>query len=337
MNHIHISDQHVQSGPNSDVKPPRLLDQVALCARERCVSQPTTDALVSWIRGFILFHGARHPRELSRAAVLRFLEHAVRTEKEPLAALEASRSALELLYQHVLGMEIGDLPRPKPPRLLDQMSQVLRVRHYSLRTEACYLHWGKHLILFHGKRHPRNMGLPEVGCFLQHAAATQKDALRQVEAARSGLDFWYGEVLHFRLRELPWPKPPRLLDQVRQVMRVRHYALRRIRKVTFMDSLVSFSAIKPHTRGRESISTRLPPLFPPASPKLASLSLDPTTCRNPRRGAESGKCPSRFLYSGPRSWNRRRMPPRRVALSLPQRPRPRTPRRCRPFFPFPCP
>jgi hypothetical protein len=38
------------------------------------------------------------------------------------------------------------------------MSQVLRVRHYSPRTEACYLHWVRQFILFHGKRHPRELG-----------------------------------------------------------------------------------------------------------------------------------------------------------------------------------
>ena len=112
-------------------QPPRLLDQVAEAARKRGASEPTTEQLASWVRAFVLFHGKRHPRELGLPAVSRFLEQVVRTEKQPRAALEAARAALDLLYKHVLGMELGELPRPPPPRLLDQMSQVLRVRHYS--------------------------------------------------------------------------------------------------------------------------------------------------------------------------------------------------------------
>ena len=65
-----------------------------------------------------LFHEKRHPRELSLAAVTRFLEHVVRTEKQPLPALELARSAIELLYGTVLGIDLGELPRPRPPRLL---------------------------------------------------------------------------------------------------------------------------------------------------------------------------------------------------------------------------
>jgi hypothetical protein len=107
-------------------QPRRLLDQVADTARQRGASEPTTDQLVSWVRAYVLFHGKRHPRELGLPAVSRFLEHVVRAEKRPLAALEAARAALELLYHHVLCLELGELPRPQPPRLLDQMSQVLR-------------------------------------------------------------------------------------------------------------------------------------------------------------------------------------------------------------------
>jgi hypothetical protein len=139
---------------------------------------------VSWLRAFILFHGKRHPRELGLPDASRFLEHVVRTAKQPLPALETARSALELLYGTVLGIDLGELPRPRPLRLLDQMSQVLRVRHYSPRTEACYLHWVRQFILFHGKRHPRELGAAEVEQFLTHLAvkghvstSTQNQAL----------------------------------------------------------------------------------------------------------------------------------------------------------------
>jgi hypothetical protein len=160
----------MSSPPVVAVQPPRLLDQVAQAARQRGASQPTTAQLVSFVRAFVLFHSKCHPRELGLPAVTRFLEHIVRTEKQPLPALETARSALELLYGPVLGIDLGELPRPQPPRLLDQMSQVLRVRHYSPRTEACYCHWVKQFILFHGKRHPRELCAAEVEQFLTHLA-----------------------------------------------------------------------------------------------------------------------------------------------------------------------
>jgi hypothetical protein len=142
----------------AEPRPPRLLEQVAEAGRRQGASEPTIRQLLSWVRAFVLCNDKRHPRELGKAAIHRFLEHVAQSEKEPLVALESAASALELLYGSVLGMPLGDLPRPRPPRLLDQMSQVLRVRHYSRRTEACYVHWARQFILYHGKRHPRDMG-----------------------------------------------------------------------------------------------------------------------------------------------------------------------------------
>ena len=71
----------------------------------------------------------------------------------------------------------------QPPKLLEQVRTALRTRHYSIRTEATYLSWIKRFILFHGKRHPCDMGAPEVHHFLSHlavegqvAASTQSQA-----------------------------------------------------------------------------------------------------------------------------------------------------------------
>ena len=180
-------------------QPPRLLDQVAQAARQRGASEPTTAQLVAWVRAYVLFHDKRHPRELGRAAVSRFLEHVVRTEKEPLPALESARSALELLYGTVLGIDLGELPRPRPPRLLDQMSQVLRVRHFSPRTEACYLHWARQFILFHGKRHPRELGAAEVEQFLTHLAVHGRVSASTQNQALNALVFLYQQVLEIDL------------------------------------------------------------------------------------------------------------------------------------------
>ncbi|MCL6504315.1 MAG: phage integrase N-terminal SAM-like domain-containing protein, partial [Pirellulales bacterium] len=47
---------------------------------------------------------------------------------------------------------------PRPARLLDRVRQACRVRHFSIRTEECYVQWIRRFILFHHKRHPREMG-----------------------------------------------------------------------------------------------------------------------------------------------------------------------------------
>jgi site-specific recombinase XerD len=82
-----------------------------------------------------------------------------------------------------------------PPRLLDAVRDVIRLKHYSLRTEETYVHWIKRFIYFHGKRHQRELGAADVTAFLNDlvrrrdvAAATQNQAL-------SALRFLYREVL----------------------------------------------------------------------------------------------------------------------------------------------
>jgi hypothetical protein len=59
----------------------------------------------------------------------------------------------------------GFLPNPKL-KFLDQVSEVMRFKHYSFRTETTYREWIRRFILFHGKRHPREMGVVEVKRFL---------------------------------------------------------------------------------------------------------------------------------------------------------------------------
>jgi hypothetical protein len=75
--------------------------------------------------------------------------------------------------------------RGRPPRLLDQLHQALRLRHRSTRTEEAYVDWVKRFILFHGKRHPRELGSEEITEFLNHLA-TQRQVTpsTQNQAAR---------------------------------------------------------------------------------------------------------------------------------------------------------
>jgi integron integrase len=99
------------------------------------------------------------------------------------------------------------LNQTHPPKLLDQVSARLRVKHYSLRTEKSYLDWIKRYILHHGKRHPLEMGAVEVEDFLTHLAVARNVSASTQNQAKSALLFLYKEVLGV---DLPW------LDNVTQ-------------------------------------------------------------------------------------------------------------------------
>jgi integron integrase len=90
---------------------------------------------------------------------------------------------------------------PKPPRLLDQVRDAVRRKHYSYRTEQTYLHWIKRYIWFHDRRHPVEMGAAEVTAFLTHLAREREVAAATQNQALSALLFLYGEVLEVKL---PW-------------------------------------------------------------------------------------------------------------------------------------
>jgi integrase len=81
------------------------------------------------------------------------------------------------------------------PKLLEQVRDLIRLKHYSLRTEAAYLHWIKEYITFHKKRHPAEMGNPEVSQFLTHLAVNRKVAASTQNQALSALLFLYSQVL----------------------------------------------------------------------------------------------------------------------------------------------
>ncbi len=168
MSRVPTPDPSALARPITKQSP--LLERLRLAAQDRGDAGLTADYLVRWARAFILFHNKRHPSELGLAEATHFLEHVVKTAAEPLLALAQARSALMLLYESVLGINLGELPQPRPPRLLDQLRLVLRVRHYSPRTEDCYVQWAKRFIFFHHKRHPRAMGAAEVEQFLTHLA-----------------------------------------------------------------------------------------------------------------------------------------------------------------------
>ena len=90
---------------------------------------------------------------------------------------------------------------PSKPRLLDRVRVAIRERHYSRRTEDAYVAWTRRYVLFHGKRHPADMGAPEITAFLSSLAVDGRVAASAQNQALSALLFLYRDVLAL---ELPW-------------------------------------------------------------------------------------------------------------------------------------
>jgi integron integrase len=108
-------------------------------------------------------------------------------------------------------------PGSQKPKLLDQVRYAIRSKHYSFRTEEVYIQWIKRFILFHNKRHPKDMGAEEVGQFLSDLAVTHHVAASTQNQALSAILFLYQRVLR---REIGWlnevvrAKKPRKLPVV---------------------------------------------------------------------------------------------------------------------------
>ncbi len=98
-------------------------------------------------------------------------------------------------------MENANTPPCAKPKLLDQVREKIRVKHYSLRTEQTYIGWIKRFILFQHKRHPKDMGAAEVEAFLTYLAVEGKVAASTQNQAKASLLFLYRDVLEINL---PW-------------------------------------------------------------------------------------------------------------------------------------
>src|SRR5215467_10245238 len=98
----------------------------------------------------------------------------------------------------------------KPKKLLDQTRDVLRLKHYSLRTERSYCDWIKRFIHFHQLRHPKEMGAAEISRFLTHLARVGNVSAATQNQALSALLFLYQQVLK---QEVEW------IDEVERAKR----------------------------------------------------------------------------------------------------------------------
>jgi integron integrase len=119
----------------------------------------------------------------------------------------------------------GSLP-PKP-RLLDQVRDAIRVKHYSIRTEQTYIDWIKRFIYFHEKQHPVDMDAKHIAAFLTHLAVDKKVSSSTQNQALCALVFLYREVIRKVLdqfEDLVFAKRPSKLpvvftsDEVRNLL-----------------------------------------------------------------------------------------------------------------------
>ena len=106
----------------------------------------------------------------------------------------------------------ADAPALRQPKLLERLRIHLRTRHYSIRTEQAYIDWARRFIVYHGKRHPQDMGAAEVEAFLSHLAVDRQVSASTQNQAKAALLYLYKQVLGV---DLPW------LDEVVQAKRPR--------------------------------------------------------------------------------------------------------------------
>jgi len=115
---------------------------------------------------------------------------------------------------------------PQPPKLLDQVAMKARLLHYSKRTERAYVDWIRRYILFHNKRHPRDMGAAEIEAFLSHLAVEGQVAASTQNQAFAALLFLYQRILDIELPKvhaLRAQRPDRLpvvltIEEVRTIL-----------------------------------------------------------------------------------------------------------------------
>lgn len=95
-----------------------------------------------------------------------------------------------------------DTSPPKPKKLLDQLRDTIRLKHYSYSTEKTYVHWARRYILYHNKRHPAEMGAAEIEAFLTYPAKEGYVSSSTQNQALNALLFLYRNVLQI---DLPVP------------------------------------------------------------------------------------------------------------------------------------
>jgi len=103
------------------------------------------------------------------------------------------------------------------PKLLDQVRNCLRIKHYAYSTEKTYIDWIRRFILFHNKRHPSTMAEKEIADFLTDLAVNKNVSASTQNQALNAIVFLYKHVLHIPLGDflnMVWAKKPHRLPIV---------------------------------------------------------------------------------------------------------------------------
>jgi site-specific recombinase XerD len=122
----------------------------------------------------------------------------------------------------------------RPPKFLDQVAAAIRLRRMSYETERAYVDWARRFILFHQKRHPKEMGAPEIEAFLTYLVNERNVAPSTQNQALHALLFVYRQVLQIELPFIGLPvarKEPRLpavftREEVQQILAQMEMAIR---------------------------------------------------------------------------------------------------------------
>ena len=204
--------------------------------------------------------------------------------------------------------DLGEVARPR--RLLDQVREKLRTLHYSYRTEEAYVGWIKRYILFHGKRHPRDLGVAEVEAYLSSLATRRKVAASTQNQALSALLFLYKQVLEV---DLGWvdgvtrAKTPERVPVVLTRTEVASVLQRLSGREWLMASLMYGRPVCRHSQTGDAAHPEALVRHPPAGGRLrhphGTGAARPSRCRDHpdlharppawrRRGAQSGGCPA---------------------------------------------
>jgi hypothetical protein len=188
--------------PAQTSPPPKLLDRLRQALQRARVAPAQIEAYLHMIAAYIRFHGLRHPRELGLEHLSAFLTNLRRQPDCTPAHETTARAALGFLYDKFLPADTAvPAAGPSPSRspFLSRCHEILRLRHYALRTEECYVGWIKRFILFHGKRHPAELGAAEIEAFLTHLAVHDHVAASTQNQAFNALVFLYRQVLEIDL------------------------------------------------------------------------------------------------------------------------------------------
>jgi hypothetical protein len=119
------------------------------------------------------------------------INHATSFKEKPAAATPPAIRA-------VMPIPITD----NKPKLLTQLSQAMRSRHYSRSTESTYVHWIKRFIFFHHVRHPQEMAEPEINVFLTHLAVKENVSASTQNQALCAIVFLYKHVINRKIGDI---------------------------------------------------------------------------------------------------------------------------------------